>query len=133
MKSKTKSEKLHMSKVADLGCIICGDIPELHHITTHKGMGLRASHFDVIGLCPAHHRTGGHGTALHAGVKTWEKNFGTQLELLEKVKTIIASDEALLDCMTHTTRHDKIKDAEDVEKFIRLLKRLGKEIKGAKK
>jgi hypothetical protein len=36
----------------------------------------------VIPLCHAHHRTGGHGVAVHAGRRTWEDKFGTEDELL---------------------------------------------------
>lgn len=75
-----------MDKVASLGCLICANpFVELHHITTHKGMGLRSSHYDVLPLCAPHHRTGGLGIALHAGVQTWEENFGLQTDLLKGV------------------------------------------------
>jgi hypothetical protein len=40
----------------------------------------------VLGLCPPHHRIGGHGVAYHAGPETWEENFGTERELLEQTK-----------------------------------------------
>ena len=83
---KTKAEKEYMSSVAELGCIICGAPAELHHPRTGQGMGQRASNFDVIPLCPKHHRTGNYGTALHAGQKAFEAKFGTEAELLEKTK-----------------------------------------------
>ena len=82
----TNAERLHMSKVAALGCIICEMPCELHHPRAGVGKGMRSSNFDVIGLCPRHHRTGGHGVAIHAGIKTFEQNFGTEAELLEKVR-----------------------------------------------
>ena len=82
----TKSERQHLSKVAELGCIICRMPAEIHHARHGMGMGQRNSHFNAIPLCPNHHRTGGHGVAIHAGQKTFEANFGTELELLEKVK-----------------------------------------------
>lgn len=81
-----KAEKIHMSKVADLGCLICGNSQvELHHITTRTGMGKKASNFEVLPLCFRHHRGGNRGVALHAGVRTWEENFGTQIDLLKGV------------------------------------------------
>jgi hypothetical protein len=52
-------------------------------------MGQRASHFETIPLCADHHQHGGHGVAIHAGKKTWEERFGTELELLEKVRGMI--------------------------------------------
>ena len=90
MKTKTKAEKNHLSAVASLGCIVCrkfffAETPaEVHHITTHTGMGKKASHFETIPLCHKHHRTGGHGVALHAGVQTWEAKFGKQTDLLKE-------------------------------------------------
>lgn len=85
-----KAEKAYMAKVADLGCIICGNNHVvIHHITTLRGFGGRASHYDVLPLCVQHHDGGKLGVAVHAGVKTWEAKFGTQIELLEKVKELL--------------------------------------------
>lgn len=92
----TKDEKRHMSKVAELGCIVCrregyGISPaELHHPRANAGMGQRASNFDVIPLCPAHHRIGGHGIAIHAGQKTFEARYGTEAELLEATNALLS-------------------------------------------
>lgn len=53
---KNKSEKLHLSRVAGLGCIVCknlrlGETPaEIHHIRTGQGVGQRADNFKVIPL-----------------------------------------------------------------------------------
>ena len=74
-----------MARVAALGCIICGAPTELHHPSS-GAMGKRSSHFDVIPLCPMHHRLGGYGVAVHAGKKSFEKRFGTEQELLEKTR-----------------------------------------------
>lgn len=84
-----KAEREHLDRVAGLGCIVCGRPAGIHHITTGVGMGQRASHFETIPLCPDHHQHGGHGVAIHAGKKTWEARFGTELELLEKVRGMI--------------------------------------------
>jgi len=91
----TKQERIHLDRVARLGCIVCRDLgyddspAEIHHPRALAGMGQRASHYDAIGLCPAHHRTGGYGVAIHAGQKAWEAKFGTELELLEKVRALL--------------------------------------------
>lgn len=91
----TAAERKHMTAVARMGCIVCrnlgyGPTPaELHHPRSLAGLAQRASHMDVIPLCPPHHRTGGHGVALHDGQRTWEANFGTESELLEKVREIL--------------------------------------------
>ena len=94
-KPATQSERAHMDLAAALGCIVChneghGWSPaELHHPRAGMGMGQRASHMDVLPLCPNHHRNGNHGVAIHQGQKTWEKNFGTELELLEQVREML--------------------------------------------
>jgi len=83
-------ERQHLGKVAAIGCIICRMPAEIHHVRSGMGMGQRNTNFNVIPLCHIHHRTGGHGVALHAGKKTFEEKFGTELELLERVKGLIA-------------------------------------------
>ena len=83
------------SKVAALGCILCrhqglGETPaELHHPRTGLGMSQRASDFDVIPLCPEHHRgnTGVHGL----GTKGFVARYGlTEADLLAKTKALLA-------------------------------------------
>lgn len=92
----TAAERKHMTAVARMGCIVCrnlgyGPTPaELHHPRSLAGLAQRASHMDVIPLCPPHHRTGGHGVALHDGIRTWEANFGTEAELLEQIRGMLA-------------------------------------------
>lgn len=88
-KRPTKFEQRHMDAVAALGCMVCGRNAEIHHITTGMGMSQRASNLQVIPLCPEHHRTGGHGVAIHAGKRTWEAKFGYELELLDKLRGMI--------------------------------------------
>ncbi len=88
-KAPTKAERDYMGRVAELGCIICQMPASVHHITTGVGMGQRASNYDTIPLCPTHHQHGGHGVAIHAGIKTWEARYGTELDLLEKIKEIL--------------------------------------------
>ena len=91
-KAKTKAEREHMGVVAGLYCIVCrnlrlGDSPaEVHHVRYLAGGGQKSTDFDTIPLCPSHHRLGGHGVAIHAGQETWERNFGTEAELLEQTR-----------------------------------------------
>ena len=87
----TKDEKAHYAKLADLGCIVCllqgyGHSPcEIHHIRTGTGAGLRSHWSKAIGLCAAHHRTGGYRIAIHAGVEGFEDAIGmSEVELLNK-------------------------------------------------
>lgn len=93
----TKTERQHLNKVAELGCIACyqqgtpGTPAEIHHPRAGTGMGKRASHYDAIGLCPMHHR----GTAglsvpsIHGSKNAFIEAFGTEAELLELTKTLI--------------------------------------------
>ena len=81
-----------MSKVAQLGCIVCKqmgypDTPcELHHIKDRRGMSKKSSDYEVIGLCFLHHR-GDQG--YHHSPKKFTERFGTQKELLQKVLTYV--------------------------------------------
>lgn len=90
-KTPTKAEKKHMSLVADMGCIACekigyfGTPAELHHIREGQGGAQRASNYEVIPLCPHHHRVGGYGEAFHAGQQVWESKFGAESDLLIEV------------------------------------------------
>ena len=85
-----KSEKEHIKKVLSLGCVACKQLGyftpgcEVHHIG-NGAMGKRASNFEIIPLCPTHHRIGGYGVAVHAGRQAWEKQFGTEQDLLKMV------------------------------------------------
>lgn len=87
----TKDEKKHYEKIVQHGCIACHvlghgySIPECHHIRTGTGAG-RKSHWSLaIGLCPMHHRLGGSGIAIHAGIKSFESAIGmSEVELLNK-------------------------------------------------
>lgn len=66
-KRPNAAERRYMSRVADLGCVVCQQPAQVHHLTG-AGMGLRAAHSEVIGLC-AHHHTGDEG--IHTiGVRT---------------------------------------------------------------
>lgn len=96
-----KAEKLHMSKVAELGCIACRingiyDTPAcLHHIRHGQGMSQRANSYQVIPLCPTHHQYGD-GTAtyeyqyaLHRSPIEFEDAFGTEEDLLAQVLQLV--------------------------------------------
>ena len=93
----TKAEKLHLSKLAEFGCIACyvqgtpGTPAEIHHIRDGVGMAQRSSHFDAIPLCPMHHR-GTEGIdvpSIHMSKFDFIAKFGTERELLELVKAQI--------------------------------------------
>lgn len=88
----TKAEREYISKVAGLGCYACRtlgymDSPaEIHHIRTGVGKGQRASNYDIIPLCPIHHRHGGYGVAFHSGSAVWQKTFGNELDIVAEIQ-----------------------------------------------
>ena len=87
-----------MSAVAGLGCQAClqdghPDTPAtVHHSRTRPdgqkyGAGLRACHFETMGLCEAHHQ-GQLDTsqlAFHRNPQAFEARYGTELEILARV------------------------------------------------
>ena len=95
-----KREVEYLSKVADIGCIICyragypGTPAEIHHIRgLGLGMGVRNSHYNVLPLCPEHHRgnTGYHGM----GRKAFERKYEvTEAELQQQVESLLAPEVA---------------------------------------
>lgn len=87
----TKDERKHYDKIANIGCVVCllsgyGYSPcEIHHIRTGTGAGKKSHWSKAIGLCPSHHRLGGYGIAIHAGIDGFEQAIGmTEVELLQK-------------------------------------------------
>ena len=92
----TKDERDHYDRIARNGCVVCllagyGFSPcEIHHIRTGTGAGRKSHWSKAVGLCPTHHRLGGHGVAIHAGVKAFERAIGmTELELVDKQLEIL--------------------------------------------
>ncbi len=86
-----KAEREYLARVSDGGCVVCrlfhevdSGPCEIHHVRDSIGMGQRADHFHVIGLCAAHHRAGGYGVAIHAGRKGFEERYVDELTLLEE-------------------------------------------------
>ena len=89
-KPPTKDEKDYLGRVARLGCIVCGAPACVHHIRAGMGMGMRASHYDTIPLCWDHHQ-GPHG--IHTlGTKVWQKIYGYERELVERVKKLLTKN-----------------------------------------
>lgn len=84
-KPATPEEKEHIKQVVSMGCIICGRPACYHHIKLGCGKSQKSSNMLGIPLCPEHHQNGGYGTAFHAGRVAFEKRYGTELELLERV------------------------------------------------
>lgn len=93
----TKAEKSHLNRVAAFGCIACykqgtpGTPAEIHHPRAGTGIGRKASHFEAIALCPAHHRgiAGLAVPSIHGSKNAFIAEFGTEAELLELSKNLI--------------------------------------------
>lgn len=91
--SKTPNaiEREWMNRITDYGCIACrmeGNYrtAAVHHITR----GRRLGHLFTLPLCdPGHHKQGAHlgMVSFHDRRKTFERMYGTELELLAKLKT----------------------------------------------
>ena len=83
-RAPTREEKAYMGRVAALGCIACRNTGReaspaiVHHIRTGQGH-MRASHKDVLPLCPRHHQGYGIGVSLHDGIDTWQRIYGPEL------------------------------------------------------
>lgn len=90
-----KQERLHYARLHQLGCIVCFNLgfgynePHIHHIRHGVGMSQKSPFNKAIPLCPNHHQHGGYGVALHAGVKEFEKRYGTEEDLLVQVNTLL--------------------------------------------
>ena len=52
------AERRYHDEVRKLGCLVCGQMPSIHHVTSKTGP--RRSHYRVVPLCPVHHQ-GTHG------------------------------------------------------------------------
>jgi len=78
-KQATKAERDYMGKVAGLGCIICEQSAQVHHIREGQGMAQRAPHELTIPLCQLHH-TGALG--IHTQPQTFKNLYGSELNLL---------------------------------------------------
>ena len=93
-RNPTVNESKHMDNVSQLGCIVCRNrgfsfVPaEIHHT---QGKTKLESHFKVLPLCYEHHR-GGRGEepiSRHPWKRRFEKEYGTEKELLELVQGLL--------------------------------------------
>jgi hypothetical protein len=83
------AEKAHMGRVAALGCLICAQPAEVHHVREGQGMAQRASNWLTVPLCPEHHRgaSGVHGL----GERGFERRYRlSELDLLAMTLAALA-------------------------------------------
>ena len=69
-----------MSRVAELGCIVCGSPAQIHHWRENNE---RRNDLFIIPLCLFHHTEG--TEAIHNGLHNFEMAYGTQRQLFSKV------------------------------------------------
>ena len=83
MTPKERRERFDL--LSEMGCIICGQPPQIHHLIGNKYRGLsqKAGDDKTIPLCMDHHT--GHDGIHKMGMRAWEEEFGTQEHLLEIV------------------------------------------------
>ena len=83
-----RAEAKHLSRVADLGCLLCeargihNTPAEIHHIRMGQGMQQRSEHWLTVPLCPEHHR-GPHG--IHGDRQAFKLAKVDELDLLAVV------------------------------------------------
>ncbi|WP_299726781.1 Ref family recombination enhancement nuclease [uncultured Endozoicomonas sp.] len=88
------NKKQYMSLAARVGCLACEllgipDTPaQLHHPRAGQGMSQRASDYDVIPLCPAHHT--GSALSVHMTPIQFKLLFGTESQLVEMTQERVA-------------------------------------------
>lgn len=83
--------KLHMAKVAQLACVICGRWPvHVHHCKSGRFSQRKASDFEVIPLCPNCHMSG--PASFHAAQATWEETNGPDTNYLSVVADMLAGE-----------------------------------------
>ena len=94
----TAAERRWMAAVADLGCVVC---LKFHHVRTpcavhHIVEGQRRlGHMFTIGLCdPGHHQNTPTPLKIsrHPNKARFEKEYGTEYELLEYTKQLIGEN-----------------------------------------
>jgi len=72
----TAKARAHMARVKQLPCVICGKPgpSDVHHVICDRYGTSRASDFDTIPLCKAHHQDG--PEAIHNGKASWVAKHG---------------------------------------------------------
>lgn len=81
----TAKARAHIARVKSLPCVICNKPgpSDAHHVICDRYGQNKASDFDVIPLCKAHHQDG--PEAIHNGKASWVEKHGPDHAYLEKV------------------------------------------------
>lgn len=54
-KPPTAEERRHLSRIAAMGCLVCGSPSTVHHVTSDGFKRLSRCHSRIAPLCPTHH------------------------------------------------------------------------------
>lgn len=83
----------YMRTVKCLPCAVCGSPPpsDAHHVICGRYGSKRASDFDVIPLCKAHHQNG--PDAIHRSKRRWIELFGLDTDYLDRTRRLVGSME----------------------------------------
>lgn len=86
-KAPTAAQRRQWSKVAELGCLVCGATATIHHLYT--GGGGRKNHDKVAPLCWAHHigPEGIDGRVMSK--KQWQQKYFTEHEMEAMVRVML--------------------------------------------
>lgn len=83
----------HMARVAQLGCSIgntrCAGRCTVHHLQGGKSLSQKASDFETIPLCEAHHLRGPYSVE-GMGIRAWERMHGKQKMWLDITRLKLA-------------------------------------------
>lgn len=83
----TQAQQLHMNRVAQLGCVVCGNPATIHHCGTYMGGG--RNHWKVIPLCWEHHLGAEGIDGKQMGKRVWEAKYGSEKQHLEYVSATL--------------------------------------------
>lgn len=82
----TTKARDHLSRVKQLPCVICRKHgpSDAHHVICGRYGSSKASDFEVIPLCKAHHQDG--PDAIHNGKASWVERYGEDHKYLPLVE-----------------------------------------------
>ena len=82
----TEKARAYIARVKQLSCVICKKPgpSDAHHVFSNRYGSAKASDFDVIPLCRAHHQDG--PEAIHNGKESWVAKHGPDYGFLPLVQ-----------------------------------------------
>lgn len=89
----TAASKAHMKRVKKLPCVVCGKSgpSDAHHVISGRYGSAKASDFETISLCKAHHQHGPY--AIHQDKTAWEEANGPDYGFLPIVAAMLANND----------------------------------------